>query len=237
MSRPFVFVRETSDIFFSISGSLLYPSFYLFWMWLLFMLWCGLTITHFFISSPSTIFIFYFIPPFHPTSSYLILFSYCFMFDLGLASALHAWLFDVTIHLSSLFVWGLLGLGLMTFSTRCISCMRGMGDYIIGVFEPSFLSFLSPYYLSLRYVPSLKTTLRPWLHTLCLTAHTWAILEISRRLFLGAWWMWSWDDDLHWAIPLLSLMDFQRRHYLHWGISHPPSLMTFSFGMMLCTEA
>ncbi|RVX07611.1 Pol polyprotein [Vitis vinifera] len=30
------------------------------------------------------------------------------------------------------------------------------------VFEPSFLSFLSPYHLGLRYVPCLKTTLRPW---------------------------------------------------------------------------
>ncbi|RVX18418.1 Pol polyprotein [Vitis vinifera] len=31
------------------------------------------------------------------------------------------------------------------------------------VFEPSFLSFLSPYHLGLRYVPCLKTTLRPWI--------------------------------------------------------------------------
>ena len=30
-------------------------------------------------------------------------------------------------------------------------------------------------------------------------------------------------------------MDFQRRRYLHWGI--PRSSMTFSFGMMPCTEA
>ena len=151
-----------------------------------------------------------FITPFHFTSFDFFSLSSGSMFDLGSASTHYTHLFDMVIHLSSLFVWGLLGLGLMTFSTRCISCMRGMGDYIIGVFEPSFLSFLSPYYLSLRYVPSLKTTLRPWLHTLCLMAHAWAILEISRRLFLGAWWMGSWDDDLHWGIPLLSMMDF------HW---------------------
>ena len=85
---------------------------------------------------------------------------------------------------------------------------EGYRDYIIGIFEPSFHSFLSPYYLSLRYVSCLKTTPRPRFHTLCLTAHTWPILEISRRLFLGAWWMGSWDDDLHWGIPLLSVMDF-----------------------------
>ena len=112
---------------------------------------------------------------------------------------------------------------------------EGYRDYIIGIFEPSFHSFLSPYYLSLRYVSCLKTTPRPRFHTLCLTAHTWPILEISRRLFLGAWWMGSWDDDLHWGIPLLLVMDFQRWRYLYWGIPH--SSMIVSFGMMSCTEA
>ena len=66
---------------------------------------------------------------------------------------------------------------------------EGYGDYIIRIIELSFLLFLLPYYLSLRYVPCLKTTLRPWLHTFCLTAHTWAILKIGERLLLRAWWM------------------------------------------------
>ena len=35
------------------------------------------------------------------------------------------------------------------------------------VFGPSFPSFLSPYHPSLRYVPCLKTTLRPWDQMLC----------------------------------------------------------------------
>ena len=48
---------------------------------------------------------------------------------------------------------------------------EGYEDYIIGIFEPSFLSFLSPYYLSLRYVPSLKTTLRPLLHIVFDSSH------------------------------------------------------------------
>ena len=108
-------------------------------------------------------------------------------------------------------------------------------DYIVGIFEPSFFSFLSPYYLSLRYVSCLKTTLRSWLHTLCLTAHTWAILEIGWRLFLGVYWMRSWDHGLHWSIPFLSVMDFRRWYDLYWGI--PRSLMTFFFKMMPCTEA
>ena len=64
-----------------------------------------------------------------------------------------------------------------------------------------------------------------------MTAPTWAILELGRRLFLRAWWMESWDDDLHWAITLLSVMDFQRWRYLHWGI--PRSSMVVSFRMIL----
>ena len=96
--------------------------------------------------------------------------------------------------------------------------MGGYVDYIIGIFEPSFLSFLSPYYLNLLYISCLKTTLRSWLYTLCLTAHTLAILEIGWRLFLGAWWMGSWGDGLHWGIPFLLVMDFMRWYDIYWGI-------------------
>ena len=103
------------------------------------------------------------------------------MFDMGSTSTLYSCLFDVTIHLSSLFVWRPLGPGLMTFSTYCISCTRGMRIIIIGIFEPSFLSFLSPYYLSLHYVSCLKTTLMPLLHIMFDSSHvgnTWAWSEI-----------------------------------------------------------
>ena len=43
----------------------------------------------------------------------------------------------------------------------------------------------------------------PWGHdfTLCLTAHTWAILGISWRLFLRAWWMRSYDMIYTGAYP------------------------------------
>ncbi|RVW82221.1 Gag-Pol polyprotein [Vitis vinifera] len=47
------------------------------------------------------------------------------------------------------------------------------------VFEPSFLSFLSPYHLGLRYVPCLKTTLRPWDQMSSSTASTWTVFEIG----------------------------------------------------------
>ena len=52
---PIRFCERCERPFFSISGSLLYPSFRLFWMWLLSMLWCRVTITHFSISSPSSL--------------------------------------------------------------------------------------------------------------------------------------------------------------------------------------
>ena len=54
----------------------------------------------------------------------------------------------------------------------CItSCTRGY-RFDHWVFEPSFPSFLSPYHPGLRYVPCLKTTLRPWDQMLSLTAST-----------------------------------------------------------------
>ena len=105
----------------------------------------------------------YFIPPFHSTSYDFILFSSCLMFDIRLVHTHHNCLFDVSIHLSSLFVWRSLGPGLMTFSTHCISCTKGMGIISLGslsLVSFHFLSFPSPYYLSLRYVLCLKTTLR-----------------------------------------------------------------------------
>ena len=105
----------------------------------------------------------YFIPLFPFTSSYLILFSFCLMFDMGSTFTLYSCLFDATIHLSSLFVW-VPRSGTHDISYALHIMHEGYGDCIIGIFEPSFLSFLSPYYLGLRYIPCLKTTLRSLLH-------------------------------------------------------------------------
>ena len=69
------------------------------------------------------------------------------------------------------------------------------------VFGPSFPSFLSPYHLSLRYVLSLKTTLRPWHHTLCLIALMWAIFGIDSGAFC-LWWTRSYGMTLHWGIAI-----------------------------------
>ena len=171
-------------------------------------------------------------------SLYLIRFlSFLILLDVWLGFSIQTLLFLIRYVHSVIITFRV---GILRFATHDVFYAlhfmhERYADYIVGIFEPSFLSFLSSYYLSLRYVLCLKTTLRSWLHTLCLTAHTWAILEIGWRLFLGVYWMRSRGDGLHWAIPLLSIMDFERPHYLHWGI--PRSSMTFSFGMMACTEA
>ena len=70
MSHPFDFCERDEQPFFSIPGSLLYPSFRLFQMWLFSMLWCRLTITHFSISLFSCIFVLFL----HSTLSHLISF-------------------------------------------------------------------------------------------------------------------------------------------------------------------
>ena len=68
----------------------------------------------------------------------------------------------------------------MRLSAHIAFYTRGYGVYH-WVFDPCFLSFLSPYYHSLRYVPGLKTTLRPRYHALCFdSSHvgdTWDWLE------------------------------------------------------------
>ena len=112
---------------------------------------------------------------------------------------------------------------------------EGYGDYIIGIFGPSFLSFLSPYNLSLRYVSCLKTTLRPLLYIVFDSSHvgnTRAWSEIISQSMM--------DGELRWWFtlghtPLISdgfseatlstlghtpLIDdvFFRDGALHWGI-------------------
>ena len=152
-----IYVRETSDPSLGFLDPCL-SHHYIHFMWLISMLWCRLTITHFPIFLFSSIFVIllHFVLPHlisffsHPTwcltwvqhshftLAYLICHSFIIIFHVGiLRSTTH----DVfyALHLMH----------------------EGYGDYIIGIIELSFLLFLSPHYLSVRYVPSLKTTLRP----------------------------------------------------------------------------
>ena len=183
-----IFVRDERH-FFSISGSFLCPSLYPFL--------CDLS-PYFDVGWPSLTFLslclllnlFYSFISLHLI--WLFFFSSCLIFDLGLAATLYSCLFDMSIPLSSFFMWGSLGPRLMMFSMHCISCMRGIGIMSLGSLSLVFYRFFHP--KTLAYVMS--CVLRPpWGHdfTLCLTAHTWAILEIGWRLFLIAWWMRSYD--------------------------------------------
>ena len=112
---------------------------------------------------------------------------------------------------------------------------EGYGDYIIGIFEPSFLSFLSLYYLGLHYVPYLKTTLRPLLHIVFDRSHvgntrTWSKI-IPQSMMDGElrWWFTLGHTPLisdGFSEATLStlghtpLIDdiFFRDDALHWGI-------------------
>ena len=101
-------------------------------------------------------------------SFHVLSFSYSYPF-LGLLPSLHH---HYTSHYQFVFLHCLVIVIIFTLGTcksmaheiyysRCISYMRAwVSDH--WVFEPSFPSFLSPHHLSLRYVPCLKTTLRPW---------------------------------------------------------------------------
>ena len=95
---------------------------------------------------------FCFITPFRSTSSNFFIFSSYLMFDLGSAPTFYSCLFDIFIHLSSLFVWGSLGLRLMMFSMHCISCMSGMGIISFGLL--SLVSFRFFHLKILAYVMS-----------------------------------------------------------------------------------
>ena len=82
MSHPFEICERGEWLFFSTFEYLLYPSFYLFRMWLLSMLWCELTISHFSISLSSFIFVLFlhFTLP-HLFFSFLILLDVWFGFN------------------------------------------------------------------------------------------------------------------------------------------------------------
>ena len=105
--------------------------------------------------SLSYLFVFFYlcsITPFHFTSSDFFLFSSYLMFDLGSTSTLYSYLFDMSIPLSSLFMWGSLGSRLMMFSTHCISCTRGMGIISLGLLSLVSSCFFHP--ITLAYVTS-----------------------------------------------------------------------------------
>ena len=236
MSRLFDFCERGERPFFRIFGSLLYSSSHLFRMWLISMLWCRLTITHFSISLYSSIFILFL----HFTLPHLISFSsHHMMFELGSASTLYSCLFDVSIPLSSLFVWRSLGLRLMTFSTHCISCMRGREIISLGYLSLVSFRFFHP--ITLAYVTS-RVWRPPWGHDF--THCAWQLthgqyLRLVRDYFVkhDGWGAMIWfklghtllisggfSEVMSSTLGHTSLIDdcFFRDDVLHWGIASSP---------------
>ena len=182
-----------------------------------------------------TFFYLCFIPLFHSTSSDFFLCSSCSMFDLGSASTHYTFLFDMFIHLSSLFVWEPLGPRLMTFPTHCISCMRGMRIISLGSLSLVSFRFLHP--ITLAYVMS-RVLRPPWGHDF---AHcTWQLTHGLHLRLVGdhflehdGWGAMIWFtlghtslisdgfSEVMWSTlghtPLIDDIFF-RDDALHWGI-------------------
>ena len=182
MSCPFDFCERGERPFFSISGSLLYPSFHLFRTWLFSMLWCRLIITHFSISLLSPIFILFL----HFTLPHLIsLFSH------------PAWCLTWVQHLHFILTYSIchsfiiiFHLGILRSATHdvfyalCLM-LRGMG--IISLGSLSLVSFYFFHPITSTYVTS-RVLRPPWGHDF--TYYVWRLTlgQYSRLVedyFLG----------------------------------------------------
>ena len=126
-----------------------------------------------------------FITPFHFTPFALFLFSSCSMFDLGSTSIHYTCLFDYVHSFIITFRVGTPRSGTHDVFYALHLMRERYGDYIIGIFEPSFISFLSPYYLNLVMSRVLRP---PWGHDF--TYYVWRLTlgQYSRLVedyFLG----------------------------------------------------
>ena len=142
------FCERCERPFFIISGSLLYPSFRLFRMWLLSMLWCRVTITHFSISSPSSIFIL----SLRFTPLHLISFFSHSIWCLTWVQHPHfiSFLFDATIHFTThKDIYWILVSWIQTKSTLCV-LMKDFSTILLLhslaplTFQDKILNFMSP---------------------------------------------------------------------------------------------
>ena len=161
------FESEMSDLSLRSFVSLSFPSLHSLMMWLHFMLD---------LSESSLLFVFFASPS---SSSHPLSFSYSdpySQFDTSCVSSLHISLSD---HFSSSpRYWYHIHVGhIQVHGSRASLYIlhfihKGM-SFDHWVFGSSFPSFLSPYHPSLRYVPCLKTTLRPWDQMSSSTASAW----------------------------------------------------------------
>ena len=109
--------------------------------------------------------------------------------------------------------------GSWDYYTCCISYMRAwFSDH--WVFESSFLSFLLPYPPSLRYIPCLKTTLRPWDQMSSLTASTWTGVWDLVDVWISSCFFF-WESPL-WCVGLIQLCSDYRDHaFWRWMVWYP----------------
>ena len=136
-----------------------------------------------------------------------------FLLDTFISNILGTWILRFFVHIT-FYTWGyeILSLGLL-----------------------SLVSFHSSlYYPILRYIPSLKTTLRPWYHTLCFdgshVGDTWdRLVSILIMMVQELWYdptlghshlrefvgyATTLFDVLHWGIPFLASYGFLRRQFI-----------------------
>ena len=92
------------------------------------------------------------------------------------------------------------------YYTCCISYMRAwVFDH--WVFGPSFPSFLSPQHPNLRYVPCLKTTLRPWDQMSSSTASAWAGVWDLVAFYISSC-SFFWEAPFWWSDSFQLCLDY-----------------------------
>ena len=152
-------------LFTRVSRSLSYPPFHHWWYDFPLLYWHGLIIIYSTFSLPFFV-SHYLFPDIHSTFIYSLHIDTHFWFDTFFTS-LTCFIDGLTTYPFSCFainislIWLPLGSWLVRFFLCITFCTWGYG-FDHWVFEPSFLSFLSPYHLGVCYVLRLKTTLRPW---------------------------------------------------------------------------
>ena len=181
MSHPFEICERGEWLFFSTFEYLLYPSFYLFRMWLLSMLWCELTISHFSISLSSFIFVLFL----HFTLPHLF-FSFLLL-DVWFGFNVHT-LFLLIRCVHSFIITFCVGILRSAthevFSTHCISCMKGMRIISLRFF--SLVSFHFFHLISLAYVTS-RILRPPWNHDF--THCTWQLTHGQYSRLVGDYFL------------------------------------------------
>ena len=155
-------------------------------MWLIYILWCRLTITHFSISSSSSSSIFILFLRFTPP--YLIWFlSFLILLDVWLGFSFHTLLLLIQYVHSFIITFSVGILRFAThdgFLTHCISCMRGMGIISLGLLSLVSVHFFHP--ITLAYITS-HVLRPPWDHDF--THYVWKLTHGQYSRLVGDYFL------------------------------------------------